>query len=120
MGWPFQWMLQGLVVLHAGYTLAQERVLLAVGCWWLGQWTFEALLFLPFHYLLQSELGRFLVFAIYIAPPLWCQLDTLLQDSLPLGEHAAGQALKLMSAGCQFYDQFHFEAHLIYGPGSSL
>ena len=27
MGWPFQWVLQGLVVLHAGYTLGmgQER-----------------------------------------------------------------------------------------------
>ena len=39
--------------------------------------------------------------------------------SHPLDEHVAGQALKLMSAGCQFYDQFHFEAHLISGPGSS-
>ena len=44
---------------------------------------------------------------------------TLPPDSPPLDEHVAGQALKLMSTGCQFYDQFHFEAHLIYGPGSS-
>ena len=36
-----------------------------------------------------------------------------------LEKHVVGQALKLMSAGCQFYDQFHFEAHLISGPGSS-
>ena len=88
MGWPFQWVLQGLVVLQAGYTLAKERVLLAVGCWWLGQWTFRALLFLPFHYPPQSGLGRFLLFAVYIAPLLLCQSDTLLLDSLPLGEHA--------------------------------
>ena len=27
-------------------------------------------------------------------------------------EHVVGQALKLMSASCQFCDQFHFEAHL--------
>ena len=44
---------------------------------------------------------------------------TLPLDSPPLDEHVAGQALKLMSAGCQFYDQFHFEAHLIFGPGIS-
>ena len=36
MGWPFQWVLQGLVVLQAGYTLAQERVLLAVVVFGLG------------------------------------------------------------------------------------
>ena len=71
MGWPLWWVLQ------------------AVGCLWLRQWTSEALPFLPFHYPLQSALGRFLLFAVYIASPLWCQSDTLLLDSLPLGEHAA-------------------------------
>ena len=45
----------------------------------------------------------------YILPP----------DSPPLDEHVARQALKLMSAGCQVYDQFHFKAHLISCPGSS-
>ena len=40
-------------------------------------------------------------------------------NSPPLDEHVAGQALKLMSASCQFCDQFHFEAHLISGSGSS-
>ena len=45
----------------------------------------------------------------YILPPC----------SPPLDEHVAGQALKLMSASCQFYDEFHYEAHLISGPGSS-
>ena len=76
-------------MLHAWYTLGQERVLLAVGYLLLGQWTFGAFLFLPFHYPPQSALGRFLLFDVYIAPPLWCQLDTLSLGSLPLGEHAA-------------------------------
>ena len=44
---------------------------------------------------------------------------TLPPDSPPFVEHVARQALKLMSASCQFYDQFHFEAHLIFGPRSS-
>ena len=44
---------------------------------------------------------------------------TLPPYSPPLDEHVAGQALKLMSASSQCYDQFHFEAHLISGPGSS-
>ena len=44
---------------------------------------------------------------------------TLSPYSPPLDEHVDGKALKLMSAGCQFYDQFHFEAHLISGPRSS-
>ena len=38
---------------------------------------FGALLFLPFHYPPQSALGRFLHLAFYIAPPLWCQSDTV-------------------------------------------
>ena len=41
-------------------------------------------------------------------------------DSPHLDEHVAAQALKLMSASCQFYDQFNFEAHLISSTGSSL
>ena len=93
MRWPLlqqqEQILQVKVVLQAGYTLGQQRVLLEVGCLWLGQWTFGALLFLPFHYPPQSALGRFLFFAVYIAPPLWCQSGTLLLDSLPLSEHAA-------------------------------
>ena len=92
MVWPLlqqqEQVLQVKVVLQAGYTLGQERVLLVVGCLLLGQWTFGAFLFLPFHYPPQSTLGRFLVFAIYIASPLWCQSGTLLLGSLPLGEHA--------------------------------
>ena len=60
-----------------------------MGCWWLWQWASRALPFLPFHYSPQSALGRFLLFAVYIAPPLWCQSDTLFLDLLPLGEHAA-------------------------------
>ena len=71
MGWPLWWVLQ------------------AVDCLWHRQWTFGALPFIPFHYPLQSALGRFLLFVVYIAPPLWCQSDTLIFDSLPLGEHAA-------------------------------
>ena len=91
MGWPLEMVFQVLVVLQTGYTLGLglERALLAVGCLLLGQWTFEALLFLPFHYPPQSALGRFTLFAVYIAPPLWCQSDTLLLDSLSLGEHVA-------------------------------
>ena len=40
MGWPFQQAFQVLNVLQvkAGYTVGQERVLLVVGCWLLGQW----------------------------------------------------------------------------------
>ena len=52
-------------------------------------WTFWGFLFLHFHYPPLSSLGRFLLFDVYIAPPLWCQSDTLLLGSLPLGEHAA-------------------------------
>ena len=62
---------------------------MAVGCLLLGQWTFRDLLFLPFHYPPQSALGRFLLFVVYITPPLWCQSGTLLLDSLPLCGHAA-------------------------------
>ena len=51
-------------------------------------------------------------------------------DFLPLNDHAAGQALKLIYAGCHIYDQFyyagcqivdqfHFAAHLIFGSESS-
>ena len=57
--------------------------------------------------------------AVDTAPPPWCQSSTLPLYSLPLDDHAAGQALKLNTASCQFYDQFHFEAHLISSPGSS-
>ena len=71
MGWPLWWVLQ------------------VVGCLWLGKWTSGALPFLHFHYPLQSALGRFLIFVVDIAPPLWCQSDTLLLDSPHLGEHAA-------------------------------
>ena len=91
MDWHELWeqVLQVLSVLQAWYTLGQERVLLEVGCLLPGQWTFMAFLFLPFHYPPQSTLGRFLLFAVYIAPPLWCQSGTLLLGSLPLSEHAA-------------------------------
>ena len=91
----------------------QERALLAVGCLLLGQWTFGALLFLPFHYPPQSALGRFLLFAVYIAPPLWCQSDTLFLDSPPLD-------VRWIDAGCQFSKQFHFGTHPIPCSGSSL
>ena len=40
-------------------------------------------------------------------------------DFLPLDDHAIGQALKLISAGYQIFDQFHFEAHLLFGSKSS-
>ena len=145
MGGPLWWVLQGFWVgigLQAGYILGQERVLLAVGCSWLGQWTFGAFLFLPFHYPPQSTLGRFLlsspmdrqqhqclriqnflpgllVATVDMAPPPWCRLGTLPLYSLPLDDQAAGQALKLNTASYQFSYQFHFEAHRIFGPGSS-
>ena len=147
MGWPFQWVLQGLVVLQPRYTLdlGQERAGV--------NYAFGALPVHPFHYSTLSALGRFLlslpmdrqqhqclriqnflpgllVAAVDTAPPPWCHLSTLPLNFLPLDEHVAGQALKLISAGCQIYDQFHFtgcqifyqlhfEAHLIFGPGSS-
>ena len=64
------------------------------------------------------------------APPPWYHLGTLSLDFLPLDDHAAGQALKLISTGCQIYDQFYFAgcqiidqfqfvAHLIFGSESS-
>ena len=64
------------------------------------------------------------------APPPWCHLGTLPLDSLPLDEHVDWQALKLISTGCQIFDQFHFagcqifyqfhfEAHLLFGSKSS-
>ena len=136
--------LQGLVVLQAGYTLGlgQERAGV--------NYAFGALPLHPFYYSPQSALGRFLlsllmdrqqhriqnfllgllIAAVDTAPPPWCHLGTLPLDFLPLDEHVAGQALKLISVGCQIYDQFHFagcqifdqlhfEAHLIFGPKSS-
>ena len=35
------------------------------------------------------SIGEVISFCCYIAPPLWCQSDTLLLDSLPVGEHVA-------------------------------
>ena len=35
------------------------------------------------------SIGEVSSFCCYIAPPLWCQSDTLLLHLLPLGEHAA-------------------------------
>ena len=43
------------------------------------------------------------------APPPWCNLGTL-----PLDEPVDWQALKLISAGCQIYDQFHFAGCQIF------
>ena len=63
---------------------------------------------------IQNFLSALLIAVVDKAPPLWCHLDTLPLGSLPLGEHSAGwQALKLISIGCQIYDQFHFEVHLV-------
>ena len=53
------------------------------------------------------------------APPPWCHLGPFPLDSLPLDDEAAGQALKLNIASCQFYYSFQFEAHRISGLGSS-
>ena len=58
-------------------------------------------------------------------------LSTLPLNFLPFDEHVVGQALKLIStgcqiydqfhfAGCQFFDQFHFEAHPLFSLESSL
>ena len=64
--------------------------------------------------------GWVVLFAVHIAPPLWCQSCTLLLDFPPLDEHVADwQALKLNTPGCQIYDPIHFEAHLIPCLGSS-
>ena len=52
--------------------------------------------------------------AVDTAPPPWCSLGTL-----PIDDQAAGQALKLNTASCQFSYPFHFEAHRSFGPGSS-
>ena len=64
-------------------------------------------------------MGRLLHLAVYIAPPLWCQLGTLFLDSPPLDEHVARQALRLSIAGYQIADPLHFETHLIFVPGGS-
>ena len=49
---------------------AAGKIYTGSGCLWLRQWTFGALLFLPFHYPPQSVLRRLPLFAVYIAPPL--------------------------------------------------
>ena len=59
------------------FSIGSDGVALMVGAsgsglFMAGQWTSGALPFLPFHYPLQSALGRFLLFAVYIVPPLWC------------------------------------------------
>ena len=79
---------------------------------------------------IQNFLPSLLVAAVDTAPPPWRHSGTLPLDFLPLDEHVDWQALKLISTGCQIYDQFHFagcqisdpfhfEVHLIFGPGSS-
>ena len=79
---------------------------------------------------IQNFLPGLLVAAVDTAPPPWCHSGTLPLDFLPLDEHVAGQALKLISTGCQIYDKFHFAgcqivdqfyfaAHLIFGSESS-
>ena len=124
MGWALWWVLQGFCVgigMQAGYTLGQW----AVGISWLGQWTFGAFLFLPFHYPPQSTkqcgfpmdkqwhqyLRVPIIGAADTTPPPWCHLGTLPLDSLPLDDQDAGQALKLNTASCQVYAPFHFEVH---------
>ena len=52
--------------------------------------------------------------AVEIAPSPWCHVGTL-----PLDELVDWQTLKLISTGCQISDQFHFEAHLLFGSESS-
>ena len=79
---------------------------------------------------IQNFLPGLLIAAVDTAPPPWCYSGTLPLDYLPLDEHVLGQALKLISAGCQIYDQFHiagcqifdqfhFKAHLLFGSESS-
>ena len=41
-----------------------------------------------------------IIVAADTAPPPWCHLGTLSLDSLPLDDHAIGQALKLNTASC--------------------
>ena len=54
--------------------------------------------------------------AVDTAPPPWCQSNTLPLNSLPLDDHAIGQALKLNTASCQIYAPFHFEVHQFSCP----
>ena len=79
---------------------------------------------------IQNFLPGLLVAAVGTAPLPWCHSGTLPLDFLLLDKHIAGQALKLISTGCQIYDQFHFAgcqivdqfhfaAHLIFGSESS-
>ena len=58
--------------------------------------------------------------AVDTAPPPWCQSSTLPLYSPLLDEHVAWKALRLSIAGYQIADPLHFEAHLIFVPGSSL
>ena len=72
---------------------------------WFKNRLLGALLLLPFHCPPQLTMGRLLHFAVYNAPPLWCQSGTLPLDSLPFSEHSADwQALKFISVGCQISD----------------
>ena len=69
---------------------------------------------------IQNFLSAILVATVDKAPPPWCPLGSLPLGSFPFGEPSAGwQALKLIFVGCQIYDQFHFEVHLIFASESS-
>ena len=68
---------------------------------------------------IQNFLLSLLIAVVDTAPPPWCHSGTPPLDFLLLDEHFVGQALKLMSTGCQIYDQFHFATHLIFDPESS-
>ena len=63
----------------------------------------------------QHQCLKIPIIAVVDTAPLpWSHLGTL-----PLDEPVDWQALKLISAGCQISDQFHFEAHLLFGSESS-
>ena len=79
---------------------------------------------------IRNFLPCLLVAIVDTAPLPLCHSGTPPLDFISLDEHVAGQALKLMFAGyqiydqfhfvgCQIFDQFHFEAHLLFGSKSS-
>ena len=51
-----------VLLVYVGCAFGKERVL-AVCCWWLGQWAFGALPLLPFHYLPHSTREGFPLFS---------------------------------------------------------
>ena len=98
--WPFQWVLQGLVVLQGKAGKAEYT--LVVGYFGVGQWTFGALSLLPSHYFPHSTREGFLflfsmahILHIIVGHPAVPQDLLLVLPSIPPEVEAAVKLLHL-------------------------